>query len=119
MSFPVLDMKVKTCFIDLIISSALSRDEENYMVVGEANLNEYIGERFEAIAKRRLNAEYVDLNPGIEDPIFISDIHKLKSTWTRSYSLDSLIEQVIRSNLYGLSTMNTNNKNNSFSSKPE
>jgi len=105
--------------IDLIISSALLHDKENYLVVGEGNLNEYISQRFEEIAKGKLNAEYVDLNPGAEDPIFISDINKLQSFWTRSYSLDSLIEQIIKSNLNNYSILDKRNQNNFFSSKPE
>lgn len=85
--------------VDLIINSALSGDEENYLVVGEGYLNEFISQRFEEIADGKLNAEYVDLYPGIMDPIFISDIDKLRSDWTRTYSLDSLIKQIIKSNL--------------------
>lgn len=85
--------------IDLIISSALLDNEQDFLVVGDGNLNEYISQRFEEIAKGKLNAEYVDLFPGAVDPIFISDLDKLRSTWTRSHSLDSLIELIIKSNL--------------------
>jgi hypothetical protein len=98
--------------VDLIISSALVADEGNYLLVAEGNLNEYISQRFEAIAKGKLNAEYIDLNPGTEDSIFISDINKLKSTWTRSYSLDSLIEEIIKSNLNSLSKTNIRSEEN-------
>ena len=98
--------------VDLIISSALVADEGNYLLVAEGNLNEYISQRFEAIAKEKLNAEYIDLNPGTEDSIFISDINKLKSTWTRSYSLDSLIEEIIKSNLNSLPKTNIRSEEN-------
>ena len=101
--------------IDLIINSALLGNEENYLVVGEGNLNEHISHRFEEIAKGKLTAEYVDLNPGTEDIIFVSDISKLKSTWSRSYSLDSLIEQIIKSNLNNLSLTDKRKQSNSFS----
>lgn len=93
--------------IDLIINSALLGNEENYLVVGGGKLNEFISHRFEEIAKGKLNAEYLDLNPSIEDPIFVSDINKLQSIWTRSYSLDSLIEQIIKLNLSRFSNMDT------------
>lgn len=89
--------------IDLIINSALSGNRESYLVVGEAYLNEHISKRFEEIAKGKLNAEYVNLHPGVSDPVFISDIDKLQSDWTRSYSLDSLIENIIKLNLESLS----------------
>lgn len=95
--------------IDLIINSALLDDKENYLVVGDAYSNEYISRRFEEIAKGRLNAEYVDLYPGIVDSIFISDRDKLKSSWTRSYSLDSLIELMIKLNLRSSFTLDTRN----------
>ena len=85
--------------IDLIINSALLDDKENYLVVGDPYLNEYISQRFEEIAKGTLNGEYVDLYPGTVDSIYISDRDKLKSSWTRSYSLDSMIELIIKSNL--------------------
>lgn len=100
--------------IDLIINSALVEDNDPYLVVGEENLNDYISQRFEEIAQGRLNAEYVDLHPGTVDPIFISDLDKLQSTWTRSYSLDSLIEMIIKTNLRRSSTMDTGNQSNPF-----
>jgi nucleoside-diphosphate-sugar epimerase len=95
--------------IDLIINSALIGDMENYLLVGDGQLNENISERFEEISQRKLNAEYRDLNPGVIDPGFISDRDKLKSSWTRYFSLDSMIEQIIMSNLrssYGIDTKN-------------
>jgi hypothetical protein len=95
--------------IDLIINSALLDDKENYVVVGDAYLNEFISHRFEKMAKGKLNAEYIDLYPGSIDSIFISDRDKLKSSWTRSYSLDSMIELIIKSNLKNSTTINTNN----------
>jgi hypothetical protein len=95
--------------IDLIINSALLEDKENYLVVGDAFLNEHISQRFEEIAKGMLNAEYVDLYPGTIDSIFISDKDKLKSSWTRSYSIDSMIELIIKSNLRSSSTLDTRN----------
>jgi hypothetical protein len=100
--------------IDLIINSALLDDRENYLVVGNAYLNEYISRRFEEIAKRKLNADYTDLSPGTADSIFISDLNRLQSVWTRSYSLDSMIELIITSNLRNSSTTEQMNLSNSF-----
>lgn len=84
--------------IDLIISSVYHHEKDNYLIVGDANLNEVISRRFEEIANKKLNAEFVDLNPGNVDPIFISDRDILKVEWTRSYSLDSMIELIIKAN---------------------
>lgn len=85
--------------IDLIINSALIGVQDNYLLVGDGYLNEDISKRFEELSCRKLNAEYIDLNPGAIDPTFISDRNKLKSFWTRSYSLDSMIEDFIKLNL--------------------
>ena len=96
------------------MNSALLEAKNTYLVVGKGYLNEYISQRFEEIAKGKTNAEYVDLYPGTVDPIFISDLNKLQSTWTRSYSLDSMIELIIKSNLRSSSTIDTRNQSNSL-----
>lgn len=85
--------------IDLIINSALIADIEDFLVIGEAHLNEHISRRFEEISQKKLNAEQIDLNPGVADPSYITDREKLRSDWTRFYSLDSMIESIIKSNL--------------------
>lgn len=85
--------------IDLIINCALIDNKDEYLVVGEGKLNEDIAKRFEQISNRKLNAEYQDLNPETVDQIFISDRDNLKSSWTRSYSIDSMIEMIIKLNL--------------------
>lgn len=95
--------------IDLIINSALIGDKDSYLLVGDGHLNEDISKRFEELSHRHLNAEYQNLNPGVIDPRFISDRDKLKSTWTKAYSLDSMIEFIIKSNLRSSSTIDTNN----------
>ncbi len=95
--------------IDLIINSVLTGDNEDFLVVGEGQLNEYISQKFEEISKRKLNAEYINLNPDIVDPSYMSDRDKLKSSWTRSYSIDSMIKMIIKSNLESSSTIDTKN----------
>ena len=99
--------------IDLVISSVFLDEKENYLIVGEGKLNEHISRRFEEIAKRKLNAEFLDLNPGVADPIFISDLGKLKAKWTRSYSLDSIIELIIKTNLKNYANLDTGIQKNS------
>ncbi len=91
--------------IDLIINSVLTGGKEDFLVVGEGQLNEYISQKFEEKSLRKLNAEYSNLNPGIVDPSYISDRKKLQSSWTRSYSLDSMIELIIKLNLRCTSTI--------------
>jgi UDP-glucose 4-epimerase len=93
--------------IDLIINSALIGEAQNYFLIGDGLLNEDISKRFEELSHRKLNAEYRDLNPGVIDPGFISDTYKLKSSWTRSYTLDSMIELIIKLNLRNSSTLDS------------
>lgn len=93
--------------VDLIINSALIDNKDDYLVVGDGNLNEDIAKRFEQISKKNLNAEYKNLNPETSDQIFISDRDKLKSDWTRSFSLDSVIELIIKLNLKSSSTIDS------------
>ena len=100
--------------IDLIISSVLGGEKDNYLIVGEANLNENISRRFEEISERKLNAEFIDLNPGEIDPVFISDRDKLKAEWTRSYSLDSMIKLIIKTHLKNSADLDTMVQRNSF-----
>ena len=95
--------------IDLIINSVLMGDKDNYLLIGDGQLNEDISKRFEALSHRKLNVEFRDLNPGVIDPEFISDRDKLKSLWTRSYSLDSMIELIIKLNLRNSSNIDMNN----------
>ncbi|HOJ19779.1 MAG TPA: NAD(P)-dependent oxidoreductase [Ignavibacteriaceae bacterium] len=93
--------------IDLIINSTLVGVQDSYLLVGDGKLNEDISKRFEELSNRKLNAEYQDLNPGVIDPGFVSDRDKLRSSWTRSYSLDSMIEMIIALNLRGSSIIDT------------
>jgi nucleoside-diphosphate-sugar epimerase len=95
--------------IDLIINSALMGDKDNYLLIGDGQLNEDISKRFEALSHRKLNVEFRDLNPDVIDPEFISDRDKLKSLWTRSYSLDSMIELIIKLNLRNSSSIDIKN----------
>ena len=94
--------------IDLIINSALIDNKEDYLVVGDGELNEDISKRFEEIAQKKLSVEYLDLMPGTVDSVFISDREILSSEWTRFYSLDSLIQQIIKLNFDRLSSTVSN-----------
>lgn len=82
---------------DLIINAAWQGTDNYYMVSGKEVANEHIAQTFEEIAQRKLHAEYIDLSPNIIDGTFISDINKLQTSWTRSYSLHEMIKTFIQS----------------------
>jgi len=82
---------------DLIINAAWQGLENYYILSGKEIANEKIAQTFEEIAQRKLHAEYLDLAPNIMDSTFISDVNKLQTTWTRTYSLDEMIRTFIES----------------------
>ena len=82
--------------IDLIISAAVNATKERYLITKKILSNAQIARRFEQISKHALNAEYLDTKPKIKNPVFISDVMKLRTSWTRTYSLDQMINEIIR-----------------------
>jgi nucleoside-diphosphate-sugar epimerase len=81
--------------IDLIISAAVNATDERYLIAKKIKTNAQIAKKFEQISKRVLDAEYIDIKPKIKNPVFISDIKKLRTSWMRTYSLDQMIEAII------------------------
>lgn len=85
--------------VDLIINAALVSDRSRYILAKPSIPVEMVASKFEEISKRKLNADYVDLSPGITDPIFESDIESLCANWIRYTSLESMIKQTTDQNL--------------------
>ena len=85
--------------VDLIISAALSADLGQYILAPEGIMNQKIAVEFEKISGFNLDTEYIDFSPGVNDLEFISDIPKLKAIWTRTTSLEQMIQNIIILNL--------------------
>jgi nucleoside-diphosphate-sugar epimerase len=81
--------------IDLIINAALTVSQWRYIIATPSISTEQIARKFEQISGRRLNAEFVDLASGCPDPIFVSDIKKLRAHWVRCTSLELMIDMII------------------------
>jgi nucleoside-diphosphate-sugar epimerase len=81
--------------IDLIINSAFVAENKYYNLTTDGIKNETIACEFERITNSKLNADFVDLMPGIVDPVFISDIPKLRSEWTRKTTLQKIIQKLV------------------------
>ena len=81
--------------VDLIINAALKANKFRYILATPSMAVDEIAARFEKISGKKLNAEYVDLNPGGTDPAFESDIELLSVRWIRKTSLDSMILRMI------------------------
>jgi UDP-glucose 4-epimerase len=85
--------------VDLIINAALSADKSTYILTTPPIAVDEISARFEKISEKKLNAEYVDLDPGVIDPAFLSDLELLNASWVRKTELDSMIGKILDLNL--------------------
>jgi nucleoside-diphosphate-sugar epimerase len=84
--------------VDLIIEAAVGTHEGRLNLVSEGFDNEWIAGLFSEIAGRAIDAEYVDLMPGIIDPVFISDIDKVRAGWVRRTPVENAIRKIVQLN---------------------
>ena len=85
--------------VDLIINAAMVSENLRYIITTPPISVDEIASKFETISGRKLNADYVDENPGISDPIFESDIDFFHTSWVRHTSLEVMIQKIIDENL--------------------
>jgi len=85
--------------VDLIINAALQADRSKYLLTTPSMTVDDIASKFEEISGKKINGEYVDLNPGVIDPEFKSDIALLSAGWIRHTSIDLIIKNIIEHNL--------------------
>ena len=81
--------------VDLLIQAALCRYPGRYLAVTPGKDVGEIAAMFERISGETLNAEFVDLEPGVPDPVFISDIDRLRDKWTRISPLEKAVAQIL------------------------
>lgn len=84
--------------VDLIINAALIAKNQRFILTTSGVTTDQIASKFEQISGHKINAEYIDLEPGRPDPIFVSDIKKLQAEWIRYISLESAIKKIIELN---------------------
>jgi len=84
--------------VDLIIQACLQAQQQRYLLTPPSIANDTIASEFERIAEHPLDAEYVDLMPGIVDAEFISDIPHLQADWIRTTPLADMIKKFIMLN---------------------
>jgi len=85
--------------VDLIINAALQSDKSKYLLTTPSMAVDDIASKFEKISGKKINGEYVDLNPGVINPEFESDIKSLSAEWVRHTTVDLLIKKIIEQNL--------------------
>jgi len=81
--------------IDLIISAALTATRDRYLVVAPGRRVDEVARVFESLAGRLIDAEYVDLAPGVPDCEFVSDLDELRADWVRITPLEKGLTQVL------------------------
>ena len=81
--------------VDLIINAALQANKSKYLLASPAIAIDEMAARFEKISGKKLNAEHIDLDPGVVDPVFQSEIELLHASWIRRTAFDSMIEKII------------------------
>jgi hypothetical protein len=86
--------------VDLIINAALQANKSKYLLASPSIAIDEMAARFETISGKKLNAEHIDLEPGVMDPVFQSDIELLHASWIRKTALDSMIEKIIDRHLF-------------------
>lgn len=81
--------------VDLIINAALIAKKKRYIITTSGLTTNKIASKFVKISGHKINAEYIDLDAGRPDLIFISDIEKLQARWVRFTTLESAIKKIV------------------------
>lgn len=81
--------------VDLVIQAAHGGRAGRYNIVAPGVRNEQVAELFGRVAGRDVPAEYVDLEPGVQDPVYLSDIPRLQAAWTRRVPLEKAIRNIL------------------------
>ncbi len=81
--------------VDLIIQACVQAQQRRYLLTPPAVDNQVIAREFERVAGRILDADYVDLMPGVMDSEFVSDIPQLQADWIRTSPLTEMISHFI------------------------
>jgi nucleoside-diphosphate-sugar epimerase len=81
--------------VDIIIDAATSAREGRFLVTTPAVTTDEIARRVEVVTGKNLTADYVDLNPGVQDPEFVSDIDLFRADWVRVTPLDDAIRRMV------------------------
>jgi hypothetical protein len=87
--------------VDLSINAALQADRSTYILAAPSMAVDQIAGFFEEISGKKLNAEYLDLEPGTTDTAFQPDIELLYARWIRKTSLNLMIKKIIEQYLNG------------------
>ncbi|NNC92033.1 MAG: hypothetical protein HKN80_06040, partial [Acidimicrobiia bacterium] len=81
--------------VDLLIQAAAAAPSGPILLTGPAVANEETARVFEEVAGRPLTIEFVDLAPGMADPVYRSDVEQFSTEWTRHVDLPTAVQLII------------------------
>jgi len=87
--------------VDRILAAALLPARGRLLVVAPPRPVEEIARLMEGLAGARLNAEFTDLAPGVQDPEFVSDLERLDGSWVRKVHLETAAERILNAQRSG------------------
>jgi len=81
--------------VDALLGALTRPEPGRYLAVGPAVPIVDVAALVEREAGRSLNAEYVDLAPGVPDPEFVSDLERLREPWARRTVLQDAARRML------------------------
>jgi nucleoside-diphosphate-sugar epimerase len=81
--------------VDVLINAALTAPPGRYLAVTPERSIRDVAETFERLTGRTLDADHVDLAPGVPDPEFVSDLDSLRADWARVATLEEAITRIV------------------------
>lgn len=86
----------------MIIQAAIVAEAGCYIAAGDSVPIDDVAALVEEITGTKLDAEYVDLAPGLRDPLFETDNDLLRAKWTQITSLEADIRKVVEMKRAGI-----------------
>jgi nucleoside-diphosphate-sugar epimerase len=81
--------------VDLLITTAAAAPPGCFLLTGPPVANEETARVFEEVAGRPLTVDFVDLAPGVPDPVYVSDVDRFSTDWTRHVDLREATRLII------------------------
>jgi nucleoside-diphosphate-sugar epimerase len=81
--------------VDLLLCAARQAPPGRYIVAGEGRRIEDIAGMFERLSGEKVEAEFVDLAPGVGDPEFVSDVERFRAPWVRVTPLEEAVARFL------------------------
>jgi nucleoside-diphosphate-sugar epimerase len=81
--------------VDVLANAALRDTGGRFIAAPESRRIADIAQMVERLTGKTLNAEFVDLAPGVPDPEFVSDLAALQAPWVRRTPLEVALGRIL------------------------